>query len=422
MNKPNRNTPNRKRSDVRSPASDFRSRTSDLGNPTSDLGPPISEIIDLIRSLFEQPEGTIPLHAPIFNGNERKYVLDAIDSTFVSSVGKYVDRFEEMLTDITGAEYAVATVNGTAALQVALQLAGVQSGDEVMTQPLTFVATCNAISHCGAKPAFVDIDSETVGLSPNSLENFLQKHCKFQDGNTINRNTGNRIAACVPMHTFGHPCRIEEICKVCDRYNIPVVEDAAEALGSTRNGKQAGTFGKLGIYSFNGNKTVTCGGGGAIVTNDESLAKHAKHITTTAKVPHPYEYVHDEVAYNYRMPNLNAALACAQLEMLDTYIANKRRTAKAYADFFDAFESIDFLKEPENCHSNYWLNSLVFESKAVRDKFLKQMNDNRIMARAAWRLMPDLEIFRNCQNDNLQTAQTLQPCLANIPSSVNEKQ
>lgn len=379
-------------------------------------------IISFVRSLYGRPEGTIPLHAPVFNGNEREYVLDAIDSTFVSSVGEYVDRFEGMMRDITGAKYAVATVNGTAALQVALKLAGVSSGDEVITQPLTFVATCNAITHAGGSPVFVDVDRNTLGLSSDALRAFLEQTCESRNGSAYNKVTGNRLSACVPMHTFGHPCRIEEICEVCNAYNIPVVEDAAEAIGSTRNGTHAGTFGLMGIYSFNGNKTVTCGGGGAIVTDDEDLAKRAKHITTTAKAPHPYEYVHDEIAFNYRMTNLNAALACAQLEQLGKYIADKRATAQAYTEFFDYIDDVALIHEPKNCRSNYWLNTILLPDKADRNSFLEETNSNGIMTRPVWTLMNELDMFRDCQCGPLKIAEELQYRVVNLPSSVRFEQ
>ena len=281
-----------------------------------------SEIIDFIKSLYPS-ENPVPLHAPRFTGNEKKYVVDAIDSTFVSSVGEYVDRFEEMICEITGAGFAVATVNGTCALHVALKLAGVQPGDEVITQPLSFVATANAISYCGAKPIFLDVSRKTLGLDPTALKEFLKSNTQTKKQGCYNNVIGKRITACLPMHTFGHPCRIDEIAEICEHYNIALIEDAAESIGSTYNGRHTGTFGLFGVYSFNGNKTVTCGGGGTIVTNDGTLAKKAKHITTTAKLPYPYEYIHDMTGYNYRLPNLNAALACAQLEQLDFFIKKK---------------------------------------------------------------------------------------------------
>lgn len=387
---------------------------SDMTNKTSSKI--FTEIIDFIKSLYPN-ENPVPLHVPRFTGNERKYVVDAIDSSFVSSVGKYVDRFEEMICEITDVKYAIATVNGTCALHVALKLAGVQPGDEVITQPLSFVATANAISYCGARPIFLDVDRETLGLDPVALEDFLKSNARIKDGNCYNSVTGNRIAACVPVHTFGHPCRIDEIAEICNHYHIALVEDSAESLGSVYKGKHTGTFGLFGIYSFNGNKTVTCGGGGAIVTNDEALAKKAKHITTTAKLPHPYEYVHDITGYNYRMPNLNAALACAQLEQLDFFVENKRQLAGLYQKFFESLD-IHFVHEPQHTRSNYWLNGIILSDKKTRDEFLKATNGAKVMTRPVWRLLNKLDMYKDCQADALENAQQLEERVVNIPSSV----
>ena len=375
-----------------------------------------TEIVNFIKALYPS-ENPVPLHAPRFTGNEKKYVIDAIDSTFVSSVGRYVDRFEEMICEITSARFAIATVNGTCALHIALKLAGVQPGDEVITQPLSFVATANSIAHCGAKPIFLDVDRETLGLDPVALGNFLKSNARIKDGNCYNSVTGNRIAACVPMHTFGHPCRIDEIAEICNHYHIALVEDAAESLGSLYKGKHTGTFGQFGVYSFNGNKTVTCGGGGAIVTNDEALAKKTKHITTTAKVPHPYEYVHDMTGYNYRLPNLNAALACAQLEQLDFFIDRKRELAETYKTFFESL-SIPFIHEPEHACSNYWLNAIILSDHKTRDKFLKVTNEAGVMTRPVWRLLNKLDMYKTCQTDALTNAKWLEELVVNIPSSV----
>lgn len=379
------------------------------------------EAIQFIREQFKTPE-FIPLHEPRFVGKEKEYLLDCIDSTFVSSVGAYVDRFEAMLAKYTGAKYAVVTVNGTAALHIALKLAGVQHGDEVITQPLSFIATCNAISYCGATPCFVDVDRDTMGLSPSALRDFLDTQTEIDtvSGRCVNRSTRRPIAACVPMHTFGHPCRIDEIVVVCNEYGISVVEDAAESLGSTFKGKYTGTFGQMGIFSFNGNKTITCGGGGAIVTNDEALAKRAKHSTTAAKVPHRWEFVHDEVGYNYRMPNLNAALACAQLEQIDGYLENKRELAKAYKAYF-ATLGMSFVSEPEEARSNYWLNALILPDRELRDAFLTETNDSGVMTRPIWRLMSELEMFKNCPHGPLDNAEWLEQRVVNIPSSVRLK-
>jgi perosamine synthetase len=374
------------------------------------------EIVDYIRSIYHSK--IIPLHEPRFLGNEKKYLNDAIDSTFVSSVGEYVNRFEQMICQITGARYAVATMNGTSALHIALKLAGVAPDTEVITQPLTFVATANAISYCGAQPVFLDVEKPTLGLSPLAVDHFLRHQTSVAaDGFCYNRMTGKRIAGCVPMHTFGHPCRIDELVDLCCDHNIPVVEDAAESLGSLYRGRHTGTFGKLGIYSFNGNKTVTCGGGGALVTNDESLARRAKHLTTTAKISHPYEYVHDTVGYNYRLPNLNAALACAQLEQLDGFIGNKRELARKYSLFFDTL-GIQFVSEPENAQSNYWLNAILLDSLETRDQFLQATNSAGIMTRPIWKLMNKLPMYEHCQADDLVNSNWLEAHVVNLPSSV----
>ena len=375
-----------------------------------------SEIIHFIKSLYPG-ENPVPLHAPRFTGNEKKYVVDAIDSTFVSSVGKYVDRFEKMICEIIGAQHAIATVNGTCALHIALKVAGVQPGDEVITQPLSFVATANSIAHCGAKPIFLDVERETLGLDPTALKSFLQAHSRIRENTCYNKTTGNRIAACVPMHTFGHPCQIDSIAQICDRYHLALIEDSAESLGSLYKGKHTGTFGLFGIYSFNGNKTVTCGGGGAIVTNNEALAKKAKHITTTAKVSHPYEYVHNMTGYNYRLPNLNAALACAQLEQLDFFIDRKRELAETYKTFFESL-SIPFIHEPEHACSNYWLNAVMLPDRKTRDEFLKATNEAGVVTRPVWRLLNKLDMYKTCQTDTLTNAKWLEERVVNIPSSV----
>ena len=375
------------------------------------------EVIAQIRSFFPGRD-FIPLHEPKFIGKEKEYLAATIDSTFVSSVGKFVDRFEEMLRDYTGASHAVATVNGTSALHAALLVAGVAAEDEVITQPLTFVATANAISYCRAHPVFLDVDRDTLGLSPAALRDFLEEHTE-QSGNVRrNKTTGRRISACVPMHTFGHPCRIEEIAELCREHNLFLIEDAAESLGSTRNGKQTGTFGALGVYSFNGNKTITCGGGGAIVTDSKALAAHAKHLTTTAKKPHPYLYEHDEIGFNYRMPNLNAALACAQLENLDRFLADKRALAALYRDFFSTQRAIDFVAEPEGTRANYWLNAILLKDRTTRDLFLTESNEASVQTRPAWTLLNRLEIYSHCQTDELANAAWLAERIVNIPSSV----
>ncbi len=374
------------------------------------------DTIDFIRKQYDTQD-FLPLHEPVFFGNEKKYLNECIDSTFVSSVGKFVDRFEEMVAAYTGARYAVATVNGTAALHIALKLVGTDEESEVITQPLTFIATCNAISYCNATPVFVDVDRDTMGLSPESLRSFLETQTVQKDGICCNRTTGKKITAVVPMHTFGHPCWIDEIAALCDTYNIALVEDAAESLGSYYKGRHTGTFGRFGAFSFNGNKTITTGGGGMIVTDDEALAKHAKHITTTAKIPHPYEYIHDEIGYNYRLPNLNAALGCAQMETLDAILGNKRELAGKYRDFFEK-EAIDFVSEAEEAKVNYWLNAVVLKDREQRDLFLKETNDNGVMTRPIWRLMNKLDMFKRCQSTDLSNALWLEDRVVNIPSGV----
>lgn len=376
----------------------------------------VSDLIKFIRQTYKTDD-FLPLHEPVFFGNEKKYLNECIDSTFVSSVGKFVDRFEVMMTEYTGAKYAIATVNGAAALHIALQLVGTDENSEVITQPLSFIATCNAISYCGAKPVFIDVDRDTMGLSPESLLLFLQEHTQQRTDGCYNKTTGKRISAVLPMHTFGHPCRIDEIAVICEQYNIVLVEDAAESLGSFYKNKHTGTFGRIGAFSFNGNKTITAGGGGMIVTNDEVLAKRAKHITTTAKVAHAYEFIHDEIGYNYRLPNINAALGCAQMETLDTILDNKRALALAYEKFFDG-RAITFVKESENAKSNYWLNAVILENKQERDAFLKATNEAGIMTRPIWQLMNRLEMFSSCQTGELTNSYWLEERVVNIPSGV----
>ena len=378
------------------------------------------EVIDFIRLNFNKTTDSndfIPLHEPKFIGNEKKYLNDCIDSTFVSSVGPYVNRFEEVLAKYTGAKYAIATVNGTSALHIALLLADVKADDEVITQPLTFIATCNAIKYCQASPVFVDVDCETMGLSAESLKFFLQENSYISNNQCFNKKTKKVIKACLPMHTFGHPCKIDEIKSICDEYHIALVEDAAESLGSYYNNQHTGTFGALGAFSFNGNKIITSGGGGCIVTDDPVLAEKARHITTTAKVPHQWEYSHDMIAYNYRMPNLNAALLVAQLENMPLFLRNKRELAMNYKTFFSESD-INFVQEPDNCQSNYWLNALVLNNKEQRDVFLKETNENGVMTRPIWTLMNKLEMFKSAQCGDLTNAKWLEERVVNIPSSV----
>ena len=376
----------------------------------------MEKIVDFIKQTFNTNE-FIPLHEPRFNGNEKKYLNDCIDSTFVSSVGKYVDTFEKEFAKTVGSKYAIATVNGTAALHISLILADVKKDDEVITQPLTFIATCNAISYIGAKPIFIDVDLDTMGLNPDALKDFLETNCEVVDNKCVNKTTKKTIKACVPMHTFGHSCRIEEIKNICDTWNITLVEDAAESLGSYYKEKHTGTFGKVSAFSFNGNKIITSGGGGVIVTDDEVLAKRAKHITTTAKIPHPYEYVHDEIGFNYRMPNINAALLVAQLEQLNDFLEAKRKLALKYKEFFSK-NGMTFIEEPKNSKSNYWLQAVLLKDKSQRDEFLEFTNKNAVMTRPIWRLMNELEMFKDCQKDDLKNAKFLEERVVNIPSSV----
>ncbi len=362
----------------------------------------------------------IPLHRPVFEGNERQYLVNCIDSNFVSSVGEKVTEFEQKIAEFTGSKFAIATVNGTAALHVAIELAGVKPGDEVISQALTFIATCNAINYAGAKPLFIDVDLDTMGLSPSALQNFLEENAEKKPEGTFNKTSGKRISACVPMHTYGFPCRISEISKICEDWNILLVEDAAESLGSYVGNQHTGTFGKVSTLSFNGNKIITTGGGGMIITDDADLAKHAKHITTTAKVPHSYEFVHDEIGYNYRMPNLNAALGCAQIEQLDDFLSIKNEIANQWSDFFDG-ENVSFCKAIKGNKANHWLNTIVLESKIDRDEFLKFTNNNGVMTRPIWRLMSQLEMFKDSQTDGLKNSLWLQDRVVNVPSSVPDR-
>jgi perosamine synthetase len=376
----------------------------------------MQKIVDFIKQTFKTNE-FIPLHEPRFIGNEKKYLNDCIDSTFVSSVGKYVDTFEKEFAKTVGSKYAIATVNGTAALHISLILANVKKDDEVITQPLTFIATCNAISYIGAKPIFVDVDLDTMGLSPESLKSFLETNCEIVNNQCINKTTKKVIKTCVPMHTFGHPCRIDKIKDICDKWSITLVEDAAESLGSFYKEKHTGTFGKVAAFSFNGNKIITSGGGGVIVTDDEVIAKRAKHITTTAKIPHPYEYVHDEIGYNYRLPNINAALLVAQLEQLKGFLEAKRNLSLKYKEFFSS-NNINFIEEPKNSKSNYWLQAVLLNDKKQRDDFLEFTNKNGVMTRPIWKLMNELEMFKDCKKTDLKNSKYLEERVVNIPSSV----
>lgn len=373
-------------------------------------------LVSFVREQYATNE-FIPLHAPVFRGRERELVLDTIDSTFVSSVGAYVDRFERDMASFTGSLRAVAVMNGTAALHIALVLAGVERDDLVVTQSLTFVATCNAITYCGAEPLFIDVDRLTLGLSPAALNAWLEEHAMIDDDGVCRTCDGHRrIRACLPMHTFGHPVDLDALIMVCARWRLVLVEDAAESLGSYYKDRHTGTFGRIGVLSFNGNKIMTTGGGGMLLT-DEVIGKRAKHLTTTAKIPHPYEFFHDEVGYNYRMPNLNAALGCAQLEQLSAFLESKRALAASYIAFFTGSD-LQPIIEPERCRSNYWLNGVICESVAQRDALLKATNDAGVMTRPIWALMTRLPRYQNTLCGPLNNAEWLEARVVNLPSSV----
>lgn len=394
------------------------------------------DTIDFIKSVYGNKEFT-PLAAPVFAGNEKAYLTECIDTSFVSSVGKFVDRFEEEIAKYTGAKHAVVCVNGTNALHMSLLLAGVKKDDEVLTQALTFIATCNALAYIGAYPVFLDVDMTTIGLSPDAMKNWLQANAEVRRNTRIaelpksldfsfceddfacyNKHTGRRIKACVPMHTFGHPVRIKEIVALCKEWHIELVEDAAESIGSTYNGQHTGTFGRIGAISFNGNKTITTGGGGIMLFMDDELGLYAKHLTTQAKIPHRWEFRHDHIGFNYRMPNINAALGCAQLENIQKYVASKRKVAAKYIEYFKNVNGIDFFIEPKNSFSNYWLSAIILKDKESQLDFLQQTNDNGVMTRPIWELMNRLPMFENCQNDGLKNTIWFADRVVNIPSSV----
>ena len=373
-------------------------------------------VIQFIQKIYKTT-GSIPLHEPKFIGNEKKYLNECIDSTFVSSIGKFVDEFEQQISRYTGTKFAIATSNGTSALHIALLIANVENNNEVITQPLTFVATCNAINYCGAQPIFIDVDKDTMGLSPLALKEFLENNTSISNQQCINNKTGKVIKACVPMHTFGNPCRIDEIKEICDKYHIFLIEDAAESVGSFYKDKHTGTSGQIGIMSFNGNKIITAGGGGCIITNNEILARKAKHLTTTAKVPHKWKFSHDMIGYNYRMPNLNAALLIAQLENLDNFVHKKRELAHMYEEFFNDTD-YSFVKELMGSKSNYWLNSIIFRNKQQRNAFLKETNLQGVMTRPIWTLMNKLPMFEDAECGDLLNAEWLEERVVNIPSSI----
>ncbi|HET6247906.1 MAG TPA: LegC family aminotransferase [Tepidisphaeraceae bacterium] len=361
------------------------------------------------------------LHQPTFAGNEWQYVKQCIDTRWVSSAGSFVTQFEQELAKFTGAAHAVAVVNGTAALHVTLLLCGVDSQSEVLIPSLTFVATANAVSYCGAIPHLCDVSRATLGLDPQKLAEHLDDLAELRGEVCFNKQTDRRIAAVVPMHTFGHCVDLDGLIKVADRWRIPLIEDAAESLGSYYHGRHSGTFGRMGVLSFNGNKTITTGAGGAILTNDASLATHAKHLTTTAKQPHAWEFVHDEIGYNYRMPNICAALGCAQLEQLPALLDQKRRLARAYMDSFAEIGGISIMPEPAGSRSNYWLNTLVLDAPdmEMRDRLLKALNDAGFQSRPIWRPMHQLPMYKECPKMDLSTTEALAAALINVPSSAS---
>lgn len=375
----------------------------------------IRKIFDFVKELYSNMD-YIPLHSPVFLGNEKRYLNNCIETTFVSYVGEYVSKFEKMICKFTGSNYAVAFVNGTSALQIALIVSGVEQNDEVITQALTFVGTANGIVHSGAKPIFIDVDLDTCGMSPSALNSFLNENCYINEKKEcINTVTNKRIRACVPVHIFGHPCKIGEIVEICNKWHIVVVEDAAESIGSFYKNKHTGTFGKCSILSFNGNKTITTGGGGMIITDDENLANHARHLSTTAKIPHQYEFYHNEIGYNLRMTNVNAAIGVAQMESINQILDNKRVTAEKYKQFC-LENDIKFIGEPEYSKSNFWLNSIILNNKIERDELLRMTNENRVMTRPIWTLMNKLPMYEKCQTDELKNSLFLEERVVSLPS------
>jgi len=374
-----------------------------------------NKLVSFIKELYQTDE-FIPLHAPSFNGNEQTYVSETIKSTFVSSLGKYVDDFERHIEAYTKSTKAVATVNGTAALHAALYMAGVRANDIVITQALTFVATCNALHHMGAEPAFVDVSPVSLGLCPKALAAFLDEHAILTEHGAVLKTTKQRIKAIVPMHTFGHPVELDELVLICRNWGISLIEDAAESLGSFYKGQHTGTLGDFGAISFNGNKIITTGGGGIVLCKTLDSGIHTKHVTTTAKVPHPYEFYHDEAGFNYRMPNLNAALGCAQMEVLSEFVKNKRKLAHLYSDYFSGSE-FKFVTEPDYAQSNYWLNAIICPDTQVREVLLKETNEKGVMTRPIWQLMHRLPMYKNALKGDLTYSEYIESHLVNIPSS-----
>lgn len=371
--------------------------------------------IHFIKQIYKNVDHVL-LHAPAFIGNEKKYLDDCIDTTFVSSVGKYVDRFEDAIAKYTGANRAVVCVNGTMALFMALKLCDIKPDEKVITQPLTFIATANAIAYCYAHPVFLDVDEDTMGLSPTKVRLWLERNAAVKSDGCYDKHSGKKIRAVVPMHTFGHPVKIDDFVKLCDEWKLALIEDAAESIGSFYKGRHTGTYGEIGCMSFNGNKTITCGGGGILLFQNKEKGDYAKHITTQAKIPHRWEFKHDAIGYNLRMPNINAALGCAQLECIDTILANKRETSRMYKDFFSNIDDISFFDEPKDCKSNFWLNAVLLRDKRERDIFLAETNDNGIQTRPIWELMNRLPMFISATRGDLSTAEMFADRIVNIPS------
>ena len=371
--------------------------------------------IHFIKQIYNNVDHVL-LHAPAFIGNEKKYLDDCIDTTFVSSVGKYVDRFEDAIAKYTGANRAVVCVNGTMALFMALKLCDIKPDEKVITQPLTFIATANAIAYCYAHPVFLDVDEDTMGLSPTKVRLWLERNAAVKSDGCYDKHSGKKIRAVVPMHTFGHPVKIDDFVKLCDEWKLALIEDAAESIGSFYKGRHTGTYGEIGCMSFNGNKTITCGGGGILLFQNKEKGDYAKHITTQAKIPHRWEFKHDAIGYNLRMPNINAALGCAQLECIDTILANKRETSRMYKDFFSNIDDISFFDEPKDCKSNFWLNAVLLRDKRERDIFLAETNDNGIQTRPIWELMNRLPMFISATRGDLATAEMFADRIVNIPS------
>ena len=376
------------------------------------------KLVSIIRDIYNSNDDTmLSLHEPRFLSDEKELLNKCIDSTFVSTVGDYVTLFEDKIKEYTGAKYAIATSNGTSALHIAMLVAGVKPLDEVITQSFTFVATCNAIKYCNAEPVFVDISKDTLGMCPKSLKSWISNNTIKKDKKLINKNTGAKISAVLPMHSFGHPSDLDELITICNENNILLIEDAAESLGSFYKDEHTGTYGDIGTLSFNGNKVITTGGGGAVITNDNKYAKKIRHLATTARINTDYSFEHDEIGYNYRMPNLNACLGVSQIKMLSNFIDEKRKIASNYEEAFKD-SNISFFKEPVSSKSNYWLNTVLFEDKDLRDQALKYTNENLVMTRPPWKLMHKLSMYSECQKANLKTSEDLENRILNIPSSV----